>query len=414
MIIVVSFLVVFLIGVLIHTNDINETYSLCCVFVVFISAVVYILKYQKEYGFVLLTSFLIRLIILFADYYKLFPIIGSGSDTEFFYEISVAKAIGKPVDYLTNYTVFLTYLFKLIGPQRLFAQLINVLCSFGTIIYIIMSIKQINIKNNRIIPSLVLIASFTPQVVLFSGVLLRESLITFFLSISVYYFIRYIQTMKIWYTVAIFGSIFVCTFFHTGMIMGLLGYAVVIVLYSKQKRKLDLSFIKIAKIIVLLYVLFSFVTSVDIFTDYFDSIMKGEDSEQALLDRLNYETKAGSAYLSTIKFDTTSSIILLFPIKEFYFLFSPLPWDFRNFVDVLSFILDSCIFFFLFYVIIKNKDNRNGGSFSLILLFFFLTILYALGTTTAGTAIRHRDTIMPVLIVAAALSCIYKSRSVNK
>lgn len=407
MIVFVFLIIVLLVGVVIDTKEVNEIYSIYSVLVLSIIVIIYTIKSQKRFTTVLISAFLIRCVVLLVDYYKVFPIIGSGSDTEFFYQISVSKALGKPVDYLTNYTVFLTYLFKLIGPQRLFAQFINVLCSYGTIIYIIKAIELAGVKKSRTLLPYVLIASFTPQVIFFSGILLRESLITFFLSISVFYCLKYLQTRRVSYFIFVMCSIFVCTFLHTGMIMGVLGFPIVVMLYDKRRAKLSLSVKRIVSVVLLVFILSVIISTTDMFTGYIDSIIKGEDADQAMLDRLNYEINAGSAYLTSLKFDSSSSIFMFLPLKIFYFLFSPMPWDFRNMLDAITFLFDSSIFIYMFYLVFFNK--KNAVSSSLILVFFLLTMLYALGTTTAGTAIRHRDTILPVLIVAAAYSSMHLS-----
>lgn len=407
MIVIFVFILVLILGSLVNSYYVYELYSYLGVLILSASIIIYISTRYKKFADILLSAFFVRIAILFIDYYKILPIIGSGSDSEYFYLIAAQKARGVlSVDYLTNYTVFLTYLFKLIGPQRLFAQFINVLCSFGTIIYILKSINlsySLTIKNKR---RLVFLAAFTPQVVFFSGILLREAIITLFLSISVYYFIRYFIRRRLSYLAFVFGSILICAYFHSGMIMGLLAYAGLLMIYDNEKKQFVVSFSKIFSLLLVFSVMLIFLLSTSIFTGYFEGILNGEDSEQVMLEKLNYETGAGSAYLTFINFDSPISVVLFLPLKIIYFLFSPMPWDVRNVTDIISFIFESCVVLYLCNITLRNitHKSKNHLCISIFIIFISLTILYSLGTSAAGTAIRHRDTILPVLIVAASFS----------
>ena len=109
------------------------------------------------------------------------------------------------------------------------------------------------------------------------------------------------------------------------------------------------------------------------------------------------------------------------PIKIFYFLTSPLPWEWRGINDVISFVFSS-LFFIICYVYalksLKKVNYNNSGFIKVCLILAFISaFIFSWGTSNAGTAMRHRDKFLVNYIVMLALSldCIRKNelRKVN-
>jgi hypothetical protein len=93
------------------------------------------------------------------------------------------------------------------------------------------------------------------------------------------------------------------------------------------------------------------------------------------------------------------------PLKIFYFLFSPMPWDIRGLPDAIAFLFDS-----LFYIVIVPKifkdllnlgSNRKDKLIFRTLLFSFILVtgVHAMGTIASGTAVRHRYKGLSLLII---------------
>src|SRR5699024_11199767 len=87
-------------------------------------------------------------------------------------------------------------------------------------------------------------------------------------------------------------------------------------------------------------------------------------------------------------------MILLTPIRMFYFIASPLPWDWRSFSDIFAFMFSSLfyiitIFFGIRSLNIKNTDYKNLNIILLIILlismiFFSLVVLFFYLSFTLG------------------------------
>lgn len=140
----------------------------------------------------------------------------------------------------------------------------------------------------------------------------------------------------------------------------------------------------------------------EMFTGKFNNI----DSSEDLLSGIN-ETRGRTAYLTWIKADNIWMGLLLSPLKMFYFLFSPLPSGWHGFGDIFAFMIDSSFYIFLCCNIVRNYRLRN--TFVNLKKFLFIGLgvavfAFALGTFTAGTAMRHRAKLLPMLTVLYAVT----------
>ena len=131
------------------------------------------------------------------------------------------------------------------------------------------------------------------------------------------------------------------------------------------------------------------------------------------------DADAGSAYLIGLNTETWYMMLRYSPIKLFYYLFSPLPPNWRGMTDVIAFLFDSCIHIFYFssvigYLLKQRKNSCRFKHHRLIISLLFVVIVsglvFAIGTYTAGTAIRHRDCLIGVEALSIGLVFDYKRR----
>ena len=100
------------------------------------------------------------------------------------------------------------------------------------------------------------------------------------------------------------------------------------------------------------------------------------------------------------------------PLLMFYFLYSPTPEMFRGVLDILTFVLNSIIFIYFtigtFYFYLKEKKKftlLEKKIIKCLTVSALLTIVvFSVGTRNFGTAIRHRDKVLPILTVIFAIS----------
>lgn len=132
------------------------------------------------------------------------------------------------------------------------------------------------------------------------------------------------------------------------------------------------------------------------------------------MNQFNYEI-GGSAYLSEITVRSLRDTIIFLPLKLIYFLFSPLPTNWRGLIDIIPFFIDSIWYFICLYYIVRRLKKTPYHCFVLAIGIGWLAtaFVFGIGTWTAGTAIRHRNKIFAVLLMLVAASSFREIRIKN-
>lgn len=119
-----------------------------------------------------------------------------------------------------------------------------------------------------------------------------------------------------------------------------------------------------------------------------------------------------SSYMKDVRLYTYMDLPRVLAMSVYYFLLSPTPSYWRGIVDVGVFFFDSlwivigiagAVFCLLFY---RGRDTKRLKSKLLVILSIALStaLIFSVGTSTAGTAIRHRNTIMPLFALCMAIA----------
>lgn len=364
---------------------------------------------EKKYFYLIYIGYAVRLAALFFDIYGrgVFVLPHSGSDTEGFY-LQGHLIADDPSLFgelpMGAYADFLGLFIYIFGDQRILAQYINTLLGVGVIIFIYKTLSMLEVKNkNRQI--IIILIVFFPQAIIFSGILLRENLVSFAMMSMIFYFIK-------WYKQGGKGNAFlsiislgVAAYFHSGVVGAFLPLAFMLTFYKVKSKKLHID----TKALVL-FVMFSIslITLYMLFGDVFFSKFGGNnmDLSSDSLSKTIEGIDAGSKYLEWLSIDNYFEIILFAPLKMFYFLYSPIPLDWRGIIDIITFFMDSLVYFILSIYIIRNRKKNTGDYIllnALITIFLFVTFTFAYGTFTAGTAVRHRNKIFGLLLVIFAM-----------
>jgi len=99
-----------------------------------------------------------------------------------------------------------------------------------------------------------------------------------------------------------------------------------------------------------------------------------------------------------------SSDFIKIPVRYVTFIFSPfVPWLVRSIWHSVG-LIDAFLYLWMFYLLYKYKRIfKFNETAKAILIMILLTILvFSLGVTNVGTAIRHRAKIAPLLIILAS------------
>lgn len=357
------------------------------------------------------SSYLVQIVVF------LFKVIGQdlvspslSLDALGFWKVAVQYFNG---DYHLRYTFFpyiLNAEFHIFGINYACCILTNILFVMVMRICVFAFMNKSNVKGNlRVILSLV--TCFMPYQFILSNSILREPLYISFFALAFLLFCLHISAGKQWLlylSVLLTLPILIC---HIGYFPVPLCFF----LYSiknrgvKNKRQWLLLFIQIVALLFLILVVLRFDS-----TTYISGY--GETSIESLLNRIAGNNRsegtelAGSLYLKNLRITNWYQIIYYLPLKLLYFTFSPMPLDWRGIMDVLAFLGDSCVHIVLLcgigYRIKKQYKTSNSsiivkcGFWCCILSF----VVFALGTSTAGTAIRHRDAMIAIELMTYVCS----------
>ena len=365
---------------------------------------------------IIFLGFLIRIFATIAGYFHVLPLLGHGGDSDAGMFDAIAKYNVNHGGFnlqQTNYTDVLTIIYLLTDCSRIFAQFLNVLLATGTLILTSNILYKLDVPR-KTINNMLKILVFMPVLICFSGALLRESWIEFFIALSVYYFVRWFINGSTSMMVFSVFAVFAASYMHAGSIFILAGFFLAFTSYKPSAKKIKLSGSTIVASVFILLVLILFLANIDSLGGKFSSIDE-EGVEGTIVG--GYDANRGnSAYLTWLNVDNPIIGFLFSPLRMFYFLFSPMPFDWRGITDIIAFTMDSSVYAYLCWKIFKYRKNRNGKMNIalrkyLITCILALTFVFAFGTANSGTAMRHRAKFTTLIVITYAISVNYKNKT---
>jgi len=384
-----------------------ELVSIIAVSVHVLFSIFVLLGHRSKLRMIFLAGFIIRVLAMIWDIYarNIFIFPNSGADTEAFYYAAISKS--ETVSLLMSdsygglYPKIIGSIFYLIGPQRLVAQYINVLLGLSVIIILYEILILLEIKP-KICKRIIIIAAFFPNAIIMSAIFLRESFIAFFISASLYFYIKWFKfgnRNNILLSITVLG---IACVFHSGVFGLFLGYAVALLYYNRKQNIYKIS-LKTFFVFLLLVISmgFLFMNFGDVFFNKFKNISQLGDIYAAAS-----KATGSSAYLLNLKIETPIQLIIYGPIRALYFLISPLPMDWRGSADIFAFLSDSLLYLGVIFYYFKNRKSvgkRRILVTSLILMIVGTSLIFGIGVSNAGTAIRHRQKIFLIFLVLFAL-----------
>jgi len=358
----------------------------------------------------LVVSYLLKLAYVFLDVYidLTFRIFNDYIDSYIFHKNAVdimEGTLSLAENNRGNYPVFLSYFYRVFGTNRFMAQYLNVMLSALSQVMILGIGRILRIEEKKMIFPM-MIFCLLPVSIPFSSMLIRESITIFFVVLSVYFFIKWYHEGGKGYLAACLLILLPAMSMHVGVIVMIPAFILVFAFYDKDKGKFRITWKSMALIAGVLAVLvLLFIFAQELFFDKF-GILKRNALER--LYKYLERNFGESAYLRGIEYDSVWDIIFLSLPRMFYFLFSPVPWDWRGLKDVGAFLADASLYlvFVVSLIPMYRKTERNKRFVLAVFIFQFiaLSFMFAQGTFTAGAAMRHRIKILPVIMVVYMLS----------
>lgn len=343
----------------------------------------------------LLAGFAIRWVILFVNEFVVDIWNGfsnSGADNETYFQVSIERYYMRPVsgEYAElAYTKFLEKAYYLLGANELSVIFLNVMAFTLMSWLILLFSKRL---GQAIDYRLFALLQLMPVTIWLNTRLLRESVMTLFIVVSLilFYFFYTQERGPVYFIGAILMAFFAFCF-HSGCIFFLVFFVVFAVLY--YGRKLGAKFYAFALVVIGagIFVCLHNQVIMGYLTTYFtvDRLYKG----LGLTDKVQ-ETMANSSYLYDFPVNNIFQLVAYVALKCIYFWLSPMAWDIKGVAYAGIMVFDALPCLLLWILCLKEKKYKPFWCILLI-----ETLAYAVGTSAAGTAMRHRNIFVPMLVV---------------
>ena len=368
------------------------------------------LRFPKRMRYVIVSAAVVRLIIMFWNVYgrKILLLPGVGTDTEGFYHS--ASLISQNLELLYSslygayFAKYLGIVFYLTGPSYLLGSYINYLYGLLVIRFVNDIVQSIISTDDAVYTKGMYIFAFAPTSMILFSSLRREAIMILFAVLSLKMLFRWTEIGNNRYAVLAVVFLLVSSVFHAGMIGLALGYIFLLLFYNPKSKSYSFN----AKTIgagILISVL-AIIVVAEYSSLFLQKLMVAD--EDVLYSRLT-RARGGAAYLTSLRISSMQEAILYSPLKIFYFLLSPVPWDWRGLQDIVAFLFDSMLYLYLIIIITNGYFKTHYPTkLGFVLAFFGGLLLYAMASQNAANAIRHRCKLLPLLIV---LYCILKTNN---
>lgn len=309
------------------------------------------------------------------------------TDAQRFHELSVETANALPDTLLEHFTGFysqvLGVIYYIFGPYQFWGHFLNIsfIMLAATKLMDIADLIGLTLKNKKLMITLWL---YMPIPFLMGYALLREASIYYFVVLSIYHFLKWTKEYRPWDMVIAILAVIIGAKYHDGLIAIAVPYLYAFLFYSRKRQKIKINVLNLACIITALVLFLGFI---------------GSEEGQEYIEKTNAETGGGSSYLTSLKVETPVEFLFAGPVKAVYLIYSPMPWLIRGGMDILTFCLDSSLWIYTTYLFFKNYRQVDSRYRILVLCILLGGFVYGMGTLNTGTAIRHRNKLMPLALV---------------
>ena len=301
------------------------------------------------------------------------------------------------------YSKIIGVIYFISGRVPLLAQFVNVLLGVLIVYYVYKIIIELGATKRSAQIGSVITALF-PTLCLYSAITMRENFISFFAIISVFYFFKWLNSGTVSKLVLAVAFLLLSSALHGAMILIGIMYAIFFIFYKAKIKKWRLvskqTFLGIF-IVILGIILFS-----SFLMNKIPSDLSLVFSPDYMGGRVTTSARGGAAYLVGFTPNSILDIIIQTPVRMVYFLFAPFPWMISSPGQILG-LIDALLYLVLVFYSIRGfkylKKYNNPAFWAIILTLLIMIATFVWGTSNFGTAIRHRQKIVWLIIAVSSL-----------
>lgn len=285
-------------------------------------------------------------------------------------------------------------------------QMINVAMGMLTVYFIARIARELWDKEAMIRAAWV--ASLFPFFIIFSAITLREVWFTAFFLLSILCIVRWVKFWNILNLIAAVAALLIAAIFHGSAIFALVGMLLIIAFWGLREllHATQTAYVKAGKVVGAFLLMVSAVVGFTLFGDMrFSSIGEvGQVMERAeTLDESAAAARGGSAYPGYLVPSNDLQAIILTPVRMFYVLFGPPPWEIRSPIHIIG-MFDGLLYFAMAFLLQRYwREWWARPEYRLLLVIFIVvSVILAWGVNNFGTATRHRAKFAGILIAMSA------------
>lgn len=304
------------------------------------------------------------------------------------------------------YKWMMSVLYALFGRSPLMIQSINVMLGTLIILNTWRLAKELD-GDEQTCVRVAWVVTLFPSMIFFSACLLREAAVTYPLTLAAVALARWYRQRRPQQLVGAFGALLVSMAFHSGGAAVLL-FAGLWLSGSWLREALTLRFRNFGRntlALVLGLAVVGVVLASGFGMQKFNGLEGLESGDMAALgERQDGFAHGRAAYLGDLRADSPVDLIWQAPIRLTYFLFAPFPWMLAEVSDLFG-VIDSALFFILVVRVVRRRKALTDRPANMLVLGVFaaMAFVFALGVSNYGTALRHRNKMLPLLLAAAAV-----------
>lgn len=319
-------------------------------------------------------------------------------DQAAFFEIATHYYSGDYSEYLTRYPYVICTIFRIMGPNRIMPQMLNILCWFLGV-RILLSVTNGLYGRKKIL--ILLFYTFLPYALLISTHVMRESIINLFAMLSFFYLWKWMNFGKIKHLIIMCLISLIPILLHTGNIALLIAAFIIYMQWDRETGKWRKSGLRWLILFLCFFLAIPLYNSIS--RSFPIEYLPSEISLERITGRSSVPGR--SDYVSPGAVHTIGEFIFWSIYRMLYFWISPTPRFWNSPVDVIGFVFDSVPLFVIFLQIFKNikQGKRHSKSLAGLYILIVYTIIYAWGTTNAGTAMRHRDQLFGIMAMTVLI-----------
>lgn len=291
------------------------------------------------------------------------------------------------------YTQFLSVIYKLFGVSHFTGEMTSGFSFAITLIVFAKLMRKLEVKKHQ--GKIMFLFGALPSMILITSVTLRESWEILFFLLSIYSALLLREKKSLLHFLSLTGSVGLLALLHNGL-MPFVPLFIGLSLwwsYSKKENQRKSFGKKVSMLIVMVSAvgLWAFLAKGGITSSATDALLSGN-----LTDYVNDYRGGSKDTRATYGVSMTDSSIFglmkSLPLMFFFYMFSPLPWQIGNVMDIYA-ACESILRFILLYYAIKSWRSLQGDERSrhgfLLVAFLSIELLWSLGTSNWGTSMRH-------------------------